>query len=344
MENIRLTKLATCAGCGAKVGGGTLVKLLDNLPVNRDERLLVGYDKVDDAAVYQVSDDLALIQTLDFFPPIVDDPYMFGQIAACNALSDVYAMGGQPKLAMNIMTVSKEMSREVVHAILRGGYEKAYEAGAMITGGQTIEDVEPKYGLSVTGFVHPQRVLTNGGARVGDVLILTQPLGVGILTTAAKAEQPQESTMQRIYAQMAQLNKYARDIMVNYEVHGCTDITGFSLLGHGCEMAQASGCTLHLKLDDIPYHAEAFEFADMGFVPAGAYRNRDYVADRVDWRRAPDRAMQDILFDPQSSGGLLISVAERDAQPLLAQLKDALARVEIIGYVAAQSDAPICVE
>ena len=188
MEDIKLTKLAKCAGCGAKVGAGVLAKLLDGIRVHSDPNLLVGFDKSDDASVYKVTDELALVQTVDFFPPIDDDPYTFGQIAATNALSDVYAMGGEPKLALNIMAVPDCLPKEAVHALLRGGYDKVYEAGAIITGGHSILDDEPKYGLAVTGFVHPDRLLTNSGAKPGDVLFLTKPLGVGILTTAAKAE------------------------------------------------------------------------------------------------------------------------------------------------------------
>ena len=186
-QNIKLTKLTKCAGCGAKVGAGVLAQLLEGIRVHHDPNLLVGFDKSDDASVYKISDELALVQTVDFFPPIADDPYLFGQIAATNALSDVYAMGGEPKLCLNIMAVPEEMSRDTVHQILRGGYDKVYEAGALITGGHSIFDDEPKYGLAVTGFVRPDRVLTNSGAKPGDVLILTKPLGIGVLTSAANA-------------------------------------------------------------------------------------------------------------------------------------------------------------
>ncbi|MGN0345000.1 MAG: selenide, water dikinase SelD [Lachnospiraceae bacterium] len=340
-NNIKLTKLASCAGCGAKVGAGVLAQLLEGLPVHRDERLIVGYDKSDDASVYQISDELALVQTVDFFPPIADDPYLFGQIAAANSLSDVYAMGGEPKLAMNVMCTSKELTREAVHEILRGGYEKVYEADAIITGGHTIEAPEPKYGLSVTGFVHPKRVLTNAGAREGDVLILTKPLGIGIITTAAKAELTDEVLMARIYRQMAALNRAARDAMVDFEVHGCTDVTGFGLLGHGVEMAQGSGVTLHIETEKVHYHREAYEFAEMGFIPAGAYRNRDFAQTHVRVQGEIPLAMQDILYDPQTSGGLMISVAEKDAQKLLARLNDTLPGVAQIGFVTKAEDAAV---
>lgn len=345
MENeIKLTKLATCAGCGAKVGAGTLAKILQDLPVRKDERLIVGYDKSDDASVYVINDELAIVQTIDFFPPIVDDPFLFGQIAAANALSDVYAMGGEPKLAMNVMCVTNQMGKDAIYEILRGGYEKAYEAGTIITGGHTIEDPEPKYGLSVTGFVHPGKVLTNSSAREGDVLILTKPLGIGILTTSAKAELVEAPLMDRIYAQMAQLNRTARDIMVKYPVHGCTDVTGFALLGHSCEMARGSGLTIHIETGKVPYHKEAYELAEMGFIPAGAYRNRDFAEGDVLVKGNVTRAMQDILYDPQTSGGLLMAVSEKEAPGLLSELKGSIPCAEVIGYVTKKEDAYLVLE
>lgn len=345
MENeIKLTKLASCAGCGAKVGAGTLASLLEDIPVRFDERLVVGYDKSDDASVYIINDETALVQTVDFFPPIVDDPFLFGQIAAANALSDVYAMGGTPKLAMNIMCVSEKMGREAIHDVLRGGYEKAYEAGTIITGGHTIEDPEPKYGLAVTGFVHPKKYLTNSSAMEGDVLILTKPLGVGILTTAAKAELVSDELMNKLYAQMAQLNRTAAEIMSRYRVHSCTDVTGFALLGHSCEMARGSNLTIHLNTKDIPFHREAYEMAEMGFIPAGAYRNRDFAEKHVKVKGDISRAMQDIMYDPQTSGGLMIAVDEKDAPELLRELKDSIECAEIIGYASALEDSAIVLE
>ena len=230
-ENVKLTKLAKCAGCGAKVGAGVLAQLLEGIQVHKDPNLLVGFDKSDDASVYKVSDELALVQTLDFFPPIADDPYTFGQIAATNALSDIYAMGGDPKLALNIMCVPEDMPKDTVHQILRGGYEKVYEAGALITGGHSIFDDEPKYGLSVTGFVHPDKILTNSGAKEGDVLLLTKPIGIGILTSAMKADLCSKESTELAMRLMTTLNKNGRDAMVKYRVHACTDVTGFALMG-----------------------------------------------------------------------------------------------------------------
>ena len=332
-SDVKLTKLASCAGCGAKVGAGTLVKMLDGFRTHTDPRLIVGYDKSDDASVYVVSDDTAIVQTTDFFPLIVDDPFLFGQIAATNALSDVYAMGGEPKLALNIMCLADSMDDKTVREILRGGYDKAYEAGAIITGGHTIHGAEPIYGLAVTGFVHPKRVLTNSGAKPGDVLILTKPLGVGVLTTAAKADLVKPETMHAIYKQMATLNKTARDIMLRFTVHSCTDVTGFSLMGHSFEMAQGSGMSLHIDALSVPFHMEALEFADMGFIPAGAYRNRTYVEKGILKKCEIPRALEDIFFDPQTSGGLLIAVAEKDAKDCLAVLQAEIPNAAQIGYV-----------
>ena len=332
-QNIKLTKLASCAGCGAKVGAGVLAQLLDGLKVHRDENLLVGFDKSDDASVYKVSEELALVQTVDFFPPIADDPYLFGQIAATNALSDVYAMGGEPKLALNLLCIPEKMPKSAVHELLRGGYDKVYEAGAIITGGHSIHDNEPKYGLAVTGFVHPDRVLTNSGARPGDVLLLTKPLGIGILTTAARAELTSEEGMALTYRLMTTLNKSARDAMVKYRVHACTDVTGFALLGHAYEMAEGSDVEITLNVKDIDLIEEALGFARMGILPAGMYRNRKFAEQGVDAGNT-ELAVQDMLYDPQTSGGLLIAVAAEDADALFEELKTTVPSAQRIGTVA----------
>lgn len=345
MENeVKLTKLASCAGCGAKVGAGTLCNLLAGFQTHYDPNLLVGYDKSDDASVYRVSDELAIVQTTDFFPPIVDDPFMYGQIAATNALSDVYAMGGEPKLALNIMCIPEKMDKATVQEILRGGYAKAYEAGAIITGGHTIHGAEPIYGLAVTGFVKPENVWTNSGAQPGDVLLLTKPLGVGILTTAAKAGLVEQELLDKLYVQMSTLNKYAHDVLVKYSVHACTDVTGFALLGHSLEMAQGSGVTVHLKAQAVPYHEEAYEMADMGFIPAGAYRNRDFAEAGVRVVGEVARALQDIFYDPQTSGGLLCAVPAAEAEACLAELRAVAPSTQIIGYVTEKLDSTIYLE
>jgi len=362
MNSIKLTKLTECAGCGAKVGAGELQALLGDLQVRKDPRLLVGFDKSDDASVYKISDELAIVQTVDFFPPIADDPYRFGAIAAANALSDVYAMGGEPKLALNIMMVPEDMDKTHVHEILRGGYAKVYEAGAMITGGHSIYDKEPKYGLAVTGFVHPDRILTNSGAKAGDVLVYTKPLGIGVLTTAAKAEMCDAALTERMEQVMMTLNRAARDVMVRYRVHACTDVTGFGMLGHMLEMASGSDVQIHVDLQAAQAQVipEAWEFAEMGILPAGMYRNRHFAQDQVQVGEGTDRdgadykaplwsqealgstggvdqrvtmramqseewmqTMQDLLYDPQTSGGLLMAVDPEDAQQLLSDLKEA---------------------
>lgn len=331
-REVKLTKLAKCAGCGAKVGAGVLSQLLEGLQVRRDPNLLVGFDKSDDASVYRISDELALVQTVDFFPPIADDPYLFGQIAATNALSDVYAMGGEPKLCLNIMAVPASMPKEAVHEMLRGGYDKVYEAGALITGGHSILDDEPKYGLAVTGFVHPDRILTNSGARPGDVLLFTKPLGIGVLTTAAKAgvaSQPSVALVQRL---MTTLNKAARDIMVSYRVHACTDVTGFGMLGHAYEMAQGSGVEMELYTERIDFIPEAVELARIGILPEGMYRNRAFAEKGVDEGDTP-LWRQDLLYDPQTAGGLLMAVDPADADALLTELKDAVPSAQRVGAV-----------
>lgn len=332
-QNIKLTKLTKCAGCGAKVGAGVLSQLLEGIRVHRDPNLLVGFDKSDDASVYKLSDELALVQTVDFFPPIADDPYLFGQIAATNALSDVYAMGGEPKLCLNIMAVPETMPREAVHDILRGGYDKVYEAGALITGGHSILDDEPKYGLAVTGFVHPEKMLTNAAARPGDVLVLTKPLGIGVLTSAGKAELLTEETAAHMNRLMTTLNKSARDVMVRHRVHACTDVTGFGLLGHGFEMAQGSDVELHISVESVDLIPEALEFARMGVLPAGMYRNRTFAEPAVD-AGTVETAVQDLLFDPQTSGGLLMAVAPEDADALLAELAPVVPSAQRIGTVS----------
>ena len=312
-DEIKLTKLAKCAGCGAKVGAGILAQLLGDIRVHSDPNLLVGFDKSDDASVYKVSDELALVQTVDFFPPIADDPYVFGQIAATNALSDVYAMGGEPKLCLNIMAVPESMPKQTVHEILRGGYDKVYEAGALITGGHSIYDDEPKYGLAVTGFI-------------------TKPLGIGILTTAQKAELLSEDGKQLAQRLMTTLNKSARDAMVPFRVHACTDVTGFSFLGHASEMAAGSDVQLRIDTAAIDLIPEALDFARMGILPAGMYRNRTFAEPMVD-AGSVELAVQDMLYDPQTAGGLLIACDPADADALFAALKDAVPSAQRVGTV-----------
>lgn len=308
------------------------------LPKISDPRILVGFESSDDACVYKLTDDIAVINTVDFFPPIVDDPYMFGQIAAANALSDVYAMGGQPKLAMNLLTFPNgKLPLDAVKGILEGGNDKVSEAGATIVGGHSIDDKEPKYGLSVTGFAHPDAILSNS-ANAGNLLVITKKIGTGILTTASKADLLTDEENAEIEATMAFLNKYAWEAMQGVKVDGCTDITGFGLLGHAAEMARAGDVTLELYSHKVPVFERAIEMAEMGIIPAGAYRNRDYVGtDVIEFlskdpdRDAELRARIDCLYDPQSSGGLLIAVNESELPRLQEQLGEKGCETDVIG-------------
>ena len=284
-----------------------------------DPKVLVGLDTSDDAAVYAVTDDLAMIQTVDFFTPIVDDPYMFGQIAAANALSDVYAMGGIPKLALNIVGFPNCLSPDVLSEIMKGGADKVKEAGAILIGGHSIQNDEPFYGLCVSGLVNPTKVQKNYGAKPGDVLILTKQIGTGIINTAAKVSLADERAITEATTVMASLNRKPKEVMDHFTVHACTDITGFGLLGHLYEMGKGSGLSIELTCKSLPIFDAAVEYAEMGFVPAGAYSNRSFVGDNAALDGVP-RAYQDILFDPQTSGGLVIAVAQKDSQQLYAEL------------------------
>ena len=320
-EKVQLTKLAPNCGCAAKVGPGTLAGVLGGLPKFCDPDLLVGTDTSDDAAVYRVSDDLALIQTLDFFTPVADDPYDFGQIAAANALSDVYAMGGTPKTALNIVAFPKDMDVEILGEILRGGADKVMEAGAVLAGGHTIQDDTPKYGLSVTGFVDPRKFWKNFGAQTGDKLILTKALGAGIVNTAIKAELVTEGARKAVLASMKKLNRDACEVFKEFEVHACTDVTGFGLGGHATEMAVASDRTVVIDTEKLPVLPDVEEFASMGLIPGGAYRNREF-AEKTGVKSSAVLWREDLVFDPQTSGGLLAAVPERDVQEIMKRLED----------------------
>jgi len=299
-----------------------------------DDNVLVGLDRADDAGVYKVSDDLALIQTVDFFTPIVDDPYWFGQIAAANALSDVYAMGGVPKTAMNLVAFpAKDMGLDILRAIIQGGIDKLTEAAVVLIGGHSIEDKELKYGLSVTGFIHPKRILTKKNLQVGDRLILTKPLGTGIINTAIKARMASEHLVEQVTRLMATLNRTASEIMTRFDIHACTDITGFGLLGHLAEMVDGSGRSVTLEAHRVPVLPEAEDFAAMGLIPAGAHKNREFRRSMVVFDPRVPLALQDIFFDPQTSGGLLISAPSAHAMPLLRALHDAGIPAAVIGEV-----------
>jgi selenide,water dikinase len=293
----------------------------------------VGFSGSDDAAVYRINDDTAIIQTLDFFTPVVDDPFAFGQIAAANSLSDIYAMGGKPLLALNIVCFPKCLQLDVLKDILLGGADRVKEAGALLAGGHTISDDEPKYGLSVMGIVHPDRVVTNGGARPGDVLVLTKPLGTGIINTAIKADMASPDVYDNAVKTMITLNREAANAMQRLGAKGCTDITGFGLVGHCMEMAEASGVSIRLWKDKIPVLEGARELARMGIIPAGAYSNKEYVRDRV-YLKGVETDIEDIVFDPQTSGGLLISMPENCVPHFFAHVsRETASRCAVIGEV-----------
>jgi selenide,water dikinase len=292
-------------------------------------------ERADDAGVYKLSQDLAIIQTVDFFTPIVDDPYMFGQIAAANALSDVYAMGGKPLTAMNIVCFPiKTMDISILREILRGGLEKMKEAEVTLVGGHSVEDSELKYGLSVTGTIHPSQVLTNVGAKAGDRLILTKPLGTGIINTAIKAGMAKEESIEMVTNYMARLNRTASEVIQEIGANACTDITGFGLLGHACEMIQGTGKGMIIHGSGIPVFPDAMNFAQMGLVPGGTYRNRDFRIHQVDIDPDVSPYFLDILFDPQTSGGLLIAVPGENAEKMVKRLKErGIDEATIIGKV-----------
>ena len=293
--------------------------------------LLVGTETSDDAAVYKISEELAVIQTVDFFTPVTDDPYLFGQIAAANALSDVYAMGGEPKLALNLAAFPNCLDTEILGEILKGGADKVMEAGAVLAGGHTISDNEPKYGLCVTGFVHPKKMWKNCGAEPGDLLVLTKPLGSGILSTAEKGGIIREAEHLEAAKTMTTLNKYAAELAKEFQVHCCTDITGFGLAGHAMEMAKGSKKTFVIYAEKLPVLSGAREYAEMGLIPAGAYRNREFLEKDMESRISGWR--EDLLFDPQTSGGLLLAIPTEDAAGLMGRLSGLELPSAVVGEV-----------
>lgn len=316
-----------------------MAQVLCHLPKIQHENLLVGLETSDDAAVYKLNDDTAIIQTLDFFTPVVDDPYMFGQIAAANSLSDVYAMGGEPILAMNIVCFPTCVSMDILTEILKGGADKVREAGALLVGGHSVDDNEPKYGLSVTGLVSPDKVMSNDLSKPGDLLVLTKPLGTGILNTAIKAGMLSEDAIKEVMNVMASLNDIGAKGMKKVGVNSCTDITGFGFLGHACEMAKASNVTLKINSKDIPIIEGTIENANMGLVPAGTYNNQNYLKENVDFDEDVPTHIRDILFDPQTSGGLLISVNKDRVKELVEFYKEnLLTEFAIVGEVVQKED------
>jgi selenide,water dikinase len=300
---------------------------------------------MDNAGVYQISSNIALVQTVDFFTPIVDEPYYFGQIAAANSLSDVYTMGAKPITAMNIVCFpSKKMEIAILQEILRGGLDKMNEAGVILIGGHSIDDNELKYGLSVTGSVHPKKLVTNSGAEAGDLLILTKPLGTGIISTAMKAGSVKNKTVEKVTFNMTQLNKTASELMLKYKAHSCTDITGFGLVGHMQQMAHNSNVGMRIETSNLPFYPEAKLYSDMGLIPGGLHRNKDFYINSVDFVRNIPDYIQDLIFDPQTSGGLLISIEPVRAPKFVRELKKAgYKKTTIIGEVTGKTAGRIII-
>ena len=318
---VRLTDYVTSGGCACKIGPHILERVLKSVTSVTNERVLADMTGADDAGVYKISDTLALVQTLDFFTPVVNDPVLFGKIAAANALSDVYAMGGTPLTAMNIVGFPISLVEQgVLTDVLNGAASIVAESGAAIVGGHSIENKEPIFGMSVTGQVDPNHIWKNKGAQVGDVLVLTKRIGTGIMNNALKADLFPTGTAQAV-ASMSTLNRVAAEVAHNFTIHACTDVTGFSLMGHSVEMASASNVTIHIKIYDIPLFADVIEAAQMGLVPAASYGNRKAITDvQVDANL--DGVWTDILFDPQTSGGLLFSVPATEGPNLVKALRD----------------------
>ena len=333
---MRLTQQVKAGGCASKLAPGSLRGVLDRLPPQSDPNLLVGFDTSDDAGVYRIGEASALVQTVDFFTPMVDDPFTFGQIAAANALSDVYAMGGRPLTALSVVCFPQEGDLDVLAETMRGGLAKLAEANCTVVGGHSVRDEEMKFGYAVTGLIDPSRVFTNTGAQSGDTLILTKPLGTGVITTALKQGKAREEWVEGAVRSMTTLNRAAAEILSRHKgIHAVTDVTGFGLMGHGREMAMGSGVILDIEVDKVPHLDGALAAIALGAIPAGLRANRDYaeciVSDAPSSRIADDRRA--LMYDPQTSGGLLIGVAAESAPDLHAALLEAGLPAAVIGSV-----------
>jgi selenide,water dikinase len=334
-NSIRLTETVRCAGCASKIGPGALKDALNDIPVFSDPRVIRGMESLDNAGVFKLSEDLAIIQTVDFFPPLVDDPFTFGQIAVANALSDVYTMGGTPITAMNLVCFPVEtMDTSVLRDVLRGGADKLIEAGAVLVGGHSIDDPVLKFGVSATGTVHPRQLVTNSGAKPGDKVILTKAIGSGIVITAMKAGQVDDQTLATVIKSMITLNKTASALMVEAEVRCATDITGFGFLGHTVQLANNSKVGIKINAVSVPLFPRVLEFTAKGLCPGGLYRNRDFYASSVKAGADISADLLDVFHDPQTSGGLLICIDPRKADKLLEKLNGSgVTEAAIIGEV-----------
>lgn len=324
---------------------GVLDDILCGLHPVKNPNIIVGLDTPDDSAVYKINENTALVQTVDFFTPIVDDPYVFGQIAAANSLSDIYAMGAEPITALNLVGFpTDKLDKSILKEILRGGMDKMAEAGVCLVGGHSIDDPEIKYGLAVTGLVHPEKVLTKQGARTGDAVLITKPLGIGIIATALKAGMASSSAVQDITNAMVTLNKTASEVIQDIGVHACTDITGFGLIGHAMEVARSSSKAVCLHASTVPVFKDALEYASMGLVPMGAQNNRNFYDPCVVYREHISPEMKDILYDPQTSGGLFITVDPEKKDRLIERCKEREVEVFLVGEVLDEPAEKIVIE
>jgi selenide,water dikinase len=342
VKPFRLTESVKAAGCASKLSPAALDRVLGKLAPQHDPNVLVGFDHADDAGVYQIAPDQALVQTVDFFTPVVDDPYVFGQIAATNALSDVYAMGGKPLTALALVCFPEKADLEILERILAGGLSKMVEAGCTVIGGHSIRDEETKFGYSVTGLIDPKKVLTNAGARPGDALIFTKALGTGVISTAIKKGKAEPAWIDASVRSMTTLNKRAAEVIgnKNYAVHGMTDVTGFGLIGHAREMALASNVALRFFSKDIPVLPGALECIRAGYIPGGLNNNRDFAECVVGYEAQINDELKALLFDPQTAGGLLISIAEDDCEELVLDMLDGGVPARYIGNVT-ESQKPL---
>jgi selenide, water dikinase len=333
----KLTAQVKAGGCASKLSPKLLDRVLATIPRVKNENVLVGYDTADDAGVYQLTPDLAIVQTVDFFTPVVDDPYTYGAIAAANALSDIYAMGGKPLSALSVLAYPAKGDLDVLEQILRGGADKIHESGCVILGGHSVADEEMKFGYAVTGTIHPERIKTNAGARIGDALVFTKRIGTGVIATALKRGIAAESHVREAIDSMLLLNRRACEAMLEFDVHGCTDVTGFGLMGHARGMAFASSVTLEIDTAAVRFLPGGLDYARQGALPGGLHNNREFASCAVEVTREVTPELEDLLYDPQTSGGLLISLAESDAVQLEHSLPDAYR----IGRVLPRESKPI---
>lgn len=338
-EEVCLTSMCSCAGCAAKIRASDLEKVLRNLPLPADSRVLAGHQSADDAVVVRVSDKIALVQTVDFFTPVVDDPYRFGRVAAANALSDVYAMGGTPFTAMNIACFpTKKLGVEILGQILKGGLEKVLEAGAVLAGGHTIEDDEPKFGLAVTGIIDPECIVSKAGCQPGDVLVLTKPLGTGVLNTAQKRRVLDKEHLENVLCSMELLNRQASQAMLAAAAHGATDVTGYSLLGHTLEMCRASQVCAEIFTSAVPLLPGAVKAYEQGCIPGGSKANLQYVSEFLAVNEGVSATTVGLLADAQTSGGLLIALPEERVEQLLKDIPEFFQAPAVVGRVVTQEN------